>query len=696
MTNASREHIVTTAARNVGLRDGITAAFIEAALEFCDHETLQYTWMKFLPNKENKAYTDFWSVLVTNIEAKVRDTPLVRPDSGSPLRLITSLRNPRPSFVDGENNLLLRDLTPELRISRHYGPSSLAILENLGLAGFTTHNFIRMVDQDLHSPDSWIKSKVSDCYLQIRVAKILCLFYATAKFISTKSLIEKLPIIPLHDGRWLAATTEERIFFPDTAGLKVPEDLDFNLVESAEAVRLAWRELFELLGVESLSVGAVRERIFQRQIQFLAGSRKIRVYVQQLKFLYSTHADNTHNVENYRTILLIDDSAHRWFTACDDDLYLPDDNPIGPRELLKPITCGERPNENVPGLKVRFIHGLYLQNPPNPPQEDSPTWNDWLVEVIGVRRLLRLVNRDSPPSDLSKACYYVAEHRPEKFLAFLVHNWPHGGSPLEEDPLGTSTELQQKLRKIKVLCQGGHMIELEDTYIPFPDLLSQSKWFLEGKADFPFLQLEELINRTDYTLVWASLTLSLGIGSMDDLDFYLRILLAFSTVQYPTEDDCRRVFRLYSVMHGNYLQAVFKDSSKQTIQSAISHPPIDQWLTLLRSSFKENSLILVPSVCGGECAWVPLADCLWEGSLSMRSRYPLKALMKSFLAEFSSLPTLFVDVLEIPDCDYSHIICELEYLSGKGDSKLEIVSGLYKQLHAMRKSLPGKVRKNIR
>ncbi|KAJ4190314.1 hypothetical protein NW755_005456 [Fusarium falciforme] len=63
MTNASREHIVTTAARNIGLRDGICEAFIKAVLEFCNHETLQYTWMQFLPDKENKVYSEFWSTL---------------------------------------------------------------------------------------------------------------------------------------------------------------------------------------------------------------------------------------------------------------------------------------------------------------------------------------------------------------------------------------------------------------------------------------------------------------------------------------------------------------------------------------------------------------------------------------------------------------------------------------------------------
>ncbi|KAJ4314946.1 hypothetical protein N0V84_008640 [Fusarium piperis] len=365
MTNASREHIVTAAARNIDLRDGITAAFIEAALEFCNHETLQYTWMKFLPNKENKAYTDFWSALVTNIEAKVRETPLIRPDSGGPLRFINSLRNPWRLYVDEENNLLLRDLTPELSISRHYERSSLAILQNLGLTTFTWSDFIDMVNQDLQFPDSWIKSRVSDTYLQTKVANLLGTYYATTKHSSTRSLIEKLPIIPLQDGRWLSATSEEKVFFPDTAGLTIPEDLGFNLIESTAAAHSARQELFKLLGVELLSTGSVRERIFQRQSRYSTALGQMRFYEQQLKFLYSTHDSRFHQKTDYGKVYLIDDGNHAWYTAS-HDCYLPDDNPLGPRELLKPIVCGKNSTEKAPGFKVDFIHPSYLQNIPAP------------------------------------------------------------------------------------------------------------------------------------------------------------------------------------------------------------------------------------------------------------------------------------------------------------------------------------------
>ncbi|RSL92134.1 hypothetical protein CDV31_015293 [Fusarium ambrosium] len=563
VTNASRQHIVTTARRNVGLRDAISDAFIEAALEFCNHETLQYTWMEFLPDK-NKVYSDFWSVLVTNIETNVRETPLVRPDSGGPLRLIRSLRILRSALADEENNLLLRDFTLELRISRHYGRSSLAILQNLGLVKFYWNDFIRMVDQDLQSSDSWIKFRVSDGFLQIRIANLLQDYYTNTKWNRTRSMIEKLPIIPLQDGRWLAATGKEKIFFPDTSGRRVPEGLEFNLVESSAASQSERRKLFETLRVESLSVRSVRERIFKRHKSYWENPGKsIQFYAQQLKFLYSTHDRKTHHKDDYCKVVLIDDGCIQT-KSTSSDIYLPDDNPLGPQELLRPI--------------------------------------------------------------------------------------------------------------------GNRMLDLQGTYLPFSDLQSQCNRFLAGKADFPFLQLEQPIERQDYDLGSVSLANYLGVGSREDISFYLAILRAFRTVKRRAKADSHRVFELYSVIHGRCLQSKTMDIDKGYISL----------------SFNVYSMVFVPSEDEGESVWVPLSDCLWEAPPCMRSKHPLKARMQSFLTEFVSLTSFFVDILDVPNCDYSHILRELQYLSDKGDPEVEDISSLYSQLSIMIQKLPAIVQRNIK
>lgn len=572
MTTANREHIVTTSKRNIDLRRHICEAFVTAALQFCRHKTLQFSWVKFIPDTQNRLDNDYWTVLVKSIQDKVRKTPLFWSETGIFLRYITNLRNPRPTFVDKQNNLVLRDLVPELSISHQYQSSHLEVLMKIGLQGYTWKNFTDMVEQDLRFGDSWIRNRPPDGTIRSKVACLLTL-YCKRHGSSAISEIQKLPIIPLQDGRWLAAAAEEKIYFPDTAGLTIPDDLQFNLVDSSEATCPYRRELFELLGVESLSVSQVRERIFTRLDSYWCTESKVRTIVQQLKFLYSTHDNRVHHQGDYRKVVLIDSCLSRRSTA-DHDVYLPDDDPLGPRELLKPF-AGDNHDDNgkdvgsprkVQDFKVSFIHKIYLEDDPKPPQEDSRTWRNWLVDIIGLRRRLRLTNTNLSHPDLSQACYHVARRRPDKFIPFLIHHWPHEGGRI-----ACNVELREKLRKVKVLCQGNRMVKLRDTWLPLTDLQSKCNRFLAGKADFPFLQLEQPMERNDYSLGWASLPFTTGIRSSEDLAFYSRLLLAFSTVESPTEEETARVLELYSIINDMYQKSMFKTFEKATILSVVPH-----------------------------------------------------------------------------------------------------------------------------
>ncbi|KAM0261042.1 hypothetical protein ACHAQJ_002481 [Trichoderma viride] len=78
VTQANRQDIVTTSDRNIGIRRGIADAFILAISEFCNHPKLQYTWMRFLPDrkghhfaaKKRKVFAShFWPPLPAELSA---------------------------------------------------------------------------------------------------------------------------------------------------------------------------------------------------------------------------------------------------------------------------------------------------------------------------------------------------------------------------------------------------------------------------------------------------------------------------------------------------------------------------------------------------------------------------------------------------------------------------------------------------
>ncbi|KAJ3536592.1 hypothetical protein NM208_g6651 [Fusarium decemcellulare] len=675
MTNASREGIVVTAARNTGLLDSIADAFIEAALQFCDHPTLQYTWVRFLPDKPKNTYEAFWFRLATRIKEKVRTTPLIRPDSEGALRLITELCQPRPEYADKNNNLVLRDLEPEISLSRHYGHHEVNILRDFGLRAFTGSDVIKMVKRDLRAKTSWIRSRPSDNYLQSRVASSLADSYKNKIYSSVRADIEALPLLPLQDGRWLAADHEDRVFFPDTKGLTIPSDLDLNLIDTSAAAHTLRRNLFELLGVESLGTQSVRLRIFRRHRVYQDGDRQARLptYVDQLKFLYSTHRLGVHRRSRYSDVLVIDRESYRRQPAT-EDVYLPDDNPLGPRELLKSEDSSDDSSDESsgddPGFEVDFLHGLYLRDVPDKPQEYSPTWRDWLVEYVGLRRLLRLADMTSDPPDLSGACYYIADYKPEKFVAFLVHHWDQEGGPIAE-----SLRLQRKLREIEVLCQGDVMVPLQDTYLPLTHLQSLAARFMAEDTEFPFLQLEEPLEQNHVSKEWDPLVSNLGIGYKEDLKFYLKILTELGTVDATDITDYHRIFELYSVIHGQYLQSVTKSMDLETI----------------RSWFDNDQLVYIPASATEKSTWAHGVNCLWKAPSRFESMYPLQARLSKIFQEMpGDLPSLsgfFKDVLNIQDCRAVDIVDELEYLNGDS-TQIDVVYELYRQLSSMTRDMP--------
>ncbi|KAG6368207.1 hypothetical protein INS49_002408 [Diaporthe citri] len=118
--SANRQDIVATSPRNQGIIEHISDAFIHSVLEFCEHPALRYTWMRFLPNKTQYPYDNFWSILVNLIESKLHNASILLPQSEDSLRKISDLRELDPCLCDSKGEPLFRDVTPKKWLSRLY------------------------------------------------------------------------------------------------------------------------------------------------------------------------------------------------------------------------------------------------------------------------------------------------------------------------------------------------------------------------------------------------------------------------------------------------------------------------------------------------------------------------------------------------------------------------------------------------
>jgi hypothetical protein len=136
VTQANRQDIVATSERNVGLRKAISDAFVEAVLQFCNHPKLQYTWVRYVPQKARLPLEPFWKDFVVQLRDALQVKPVLRSRSDRQDKLfkIKELGRLTDMQVDKDGNPLVPDLPKsELYLSAAYSAKDVAILSEYGL-----------------------------------------------------------------------------------------------------------------------------------------------------------------------------------------------------------------------------------------------------------------------------------------------------------------------------------------------------------------------------------------------------------------------------------------------------------------------------------------------------------------------------------------------------------------------------------
>jgi hypothetical protein len=71
VTQANRQDIVTTSARNLALVEHIAAAFANAVEELCQDQSLQLEWMKYLPQEDEFPWDSYWKAVIAQMKEKI-------------------------------------------------------------------------------------------------------------------------------------------------------------------------------------------------------------------------------------------------------------------------------------------------------------------------------------------------------------------------------------------------------------------------------------------------------------------------------------------------------------------------------------------------------------------------------------------------------------------------------------------------
>lgn len=223
VTSASRG-AVSHSEWNETILAGVAETFRDAVLQFCQHPTLQFQWMRYLPSKEIS--DPFWAQLLPKVVALLKETPILRPGSGGALKRPHRLKWLGSDTKDENNDPLFPDLPEELYLSQGYLWQDKA-LDELGIQIINWGELCARIRADLDSPSSKMKSVTTSDDWHTRTAKLL-MSPIEKSLLNWVGQVRQMCLIPLHNGSW-GSCNSGSIFFPYSDRSPYLQILAFNL-----------------------------------------------------------------------------------------------------------------------------------------------------------------------------------------------------------------------------------------------------------------------------------------------------------------------------------------------------------------------------------------------------------------------------------------------------------------------------------
>ncbi|KAB8212048.1 hypothetical protein BDV34DRAFT_219262 [Aspergillus parasiticus] len=648
VTDASRQDIMRSSARNAALIPFIAEAFVQALSELSttQNPSIRYKWMRFLPRIKDMSQDRFWGKLADRIRFFLLEEVVLWTRTHSRTRLIPSMRRARARYLDRGGEYLLPDLRDEQYLASEYTAKDLDLLKEYGLSRMNFPDFLVRLEQDLdqESRSKLRASNTSDDWHN-RIAGVL--IEAWPKW---SAKIRRLEIIPLVGGSWTSVSAAESdIYFSFVASYLIPSTTQgVCLVEPSAELNQKRKALFRLMGVKEAKVPDVRRWIrspFGKNEPDLDTSRK------NLAFLYQTaHLDpDTDQHASYKLSPVFDHQGH-WRLILGSELYFPTDDEYGAQQLLQPQS-GYSGNGCL-------LHPDYInQNTPQTPEGENRSWKEWLQQVLDIRDEIPLAVDGS----LSIECVHVAKTQPAKFLGFLLRYWLTGGDKVLADQA-----LVKELLKIHVPCEGGRKYPIGNTYIR-TEHLEYAKRFLHDCEFFPWLDCSVVAENQTRLSDISIVAKALGFGyPKSDIKFML-VILRYIKEENPSSSplqDVGRVIELYNRLYTRCRESATPDITRQLIQYDDNSSILlasDEANFNFRDTFDQHHLVYVPLSANRPQyteRWVAPESCRWESPECIWALNPLRILY-SDIPNTDFVASLFQDILDICNVGVRDVVDEL-------------------------------------
>ncbi|KAJ6789935.1 hypothetical protein PWT90_07563 [Aphanocladium album] len=637
---ANRQDILTTSKRNLGLRKWIATAFVTAALEFCEHDELRYTWPLFLPTTDQSNWDSFWAGFNSELRAQLAQTPILEPRAALQLRLIKDVRILSSSYQLNGRPIFWSDIF----LSTVYGAQARNRLEQYGLQRPSLEENLDIIERGVRRTICGMRPEKLEQW-HSAAAQLLCSLFDTSSLASAR--LHSMRLLPLRNGNW-KKSNHSATYLPATGGFTIPECLNIDVIDPAATSNSDRLALFERLGVTQARTDVIRDLILTnlQNRKFL----QLKDFFSCLHFLFLTHPKGA----TVRSLALPIATELRQWKLPAEDVYLNSSiDPFAAYKLLK-------------GMEAHFTHPDYMVDAPKPPNSEHPTWIRWVYDALDIRERIRMISRTE--ENLSEAFFFVLEHHPDSFLGLFAHLWPHEANRVAGSPRLRGIISSLPARK---LCRHGNpdaldLKQRQHVYRLYVAIATKQigQRNKDATADRlkKFFSAGGILVPSDNTTTWATSSACVWQGPPSLLTKH-SLRSAYSRI--IGEDEILCIEQLFSKTVG--IQPVSMDD---LVAELVKHRTlancdlgaitgIYDYLHCnsfsnanLKNAFKMSPLIMVP--IQGLPSWYKTGDTLWSSSAAIRGKVTLDA-------HYYKLKAFFVSKLGVKSLTLEMVYDELKH-----------------------------------
>ena len=441
---------------------------------------------------------------------------------------------PKGFFDDSAEPLLLdSEECGIVYLSPRYSSGVIEVLEGLGLKTLSTDEILKLIEIDLESDQSRIRSQDTSSAWQTAFYKYLLPLVDDNVNDDWEAYrkLRSLPIIPLTDFRLRPWTSldEGSVYWNTKGDAAIPLDLGLRLI-APEMSNIASRRAFaKEMGVEECPHVEIKKKIVRRYSKWGAVSRT--QSVAHIEYLFRRDRSASEQLDKLMPLFNQDESpVYRTNVTLGHNkiirpLYLESKDTYSASKVLdrlKDFSETIKPSKHL-------LHNAYSKSLT---EHDKEYWQTWLIDAASIYSYPRLSTAKGEPSDLLED---MIMHLPGETLYVLKEHWTKYQPVVESE-----VSVRQALRNMEVDSKF-LAYNLDEYYLPEARLLKYvADVGLEG--NFPFLNIDQSPDVGG----WDFLTKWFDVGITRGLAFYTRVLERFVIVSAEEPLEVSGLLQIYS------------------------------------------------------------------------------------------------------------------------------------------------------